>query len=75
MNQKEFLSRLADAIDYEGMIDVNQDVDSIAEWDSLGILSVIELLSDLGIKVNLDALQRVQNISELLEIAEHLIHE
>ena len=75
MNQKEFLSRLADAIDYEGVIEVNQDIESIIEWDSLGILSVIELLSDLGVKVNPDALQKVGNISELLEIVEHLIHE
>jgi acyl carrier protein len=75
VNQKEFLSRLADAIDYEGVIEVNQDLESIVEWDSLGILSVIELLSDLGIKVNPDALQKVDNISELLEIVEHLIHE
>lgn len=74
MNQKEFLSLLADAIDYEGVIDANQDVESIVEWDSLGILSVIELLSDLGIKVNPDALQKVENISQLLEIAEHVIH-
>ncbi len=75
MNQKEFLSRLADAIDYEGVIEVNQDLESIVEWDSLGILSAIELLSDLGVKVNPDALQKVENISELLEIVEHLIHE
>ncbi len=75
MNQKEFLSRLAHAIDYEGVIEVDQDVESIVEWDSLGILSVIELLSDLGVKVNPDALQRVEKISELLEIAEHVIHE
>ena len=75
MNQKEFLSRLADAIDYEGVIEVNQDIESITEWDSLGILSVIELLSDLGVKVNPDALQKVGNISELLEIVGHLIHE
>lgn len=75
MNQKEFLSRLADAIDYDGVIEANQDVESIVEWDSLGILSVIELLSDLGIEVNPDALQRVQKISELLEIVEHLIYE
>jgi acyl carrier protein len=75
VNQKEFLSRLADAIDYEGVIEVNQDIESIIEWDSLGILSVIELLSDLGVKVNPDALQKVGNISELLEIVEHLIHE
>jgi hypothetical protein len=75
VNQKEFLSRLADAIDYEGVIEVNQDIESITEWDSLGILSVIELLSDLGVKVNPDALQKVGNISELLEIVGHLIHE
>jgi hypothetical protein len=75
VNQKEFLSRLADAIDYEGVIEVNQDLESIVEWDSLGILSAIELLSDLGVKVNPDALQKVENISELLEIVEHLIHE
>ena len=75
MNQIEFLIRLADAIDYDGVIEANQDVGSIVEWDSLGVLSVIELFSDLGVKVNPSTLQKVENISQLLEIAEHVIHE
>jgi len=75
VNQIEFLIRLADAIDYDGVIEANQDVGSIVEWDSLGVLSVIELFSDLGVKVNPSTLQKVENISQLLEIAEHVIHE
>ena len=51
MNRLEFLTRLAEVLDHEGVIEANQEVESIPEWDSLGILSVIELLADLNLKV------------------------
>lgn len=75
MNKQEFLTRLAEALDHDGVIEANQKVESIPEWDSLGILSVIELLADLNIKVKPEALKEIQSIPELIEIARTAIDE
>ena len=75
MIKNEFLIRLAEAIDCEGVIEADQDIDSIIEWDSLGILSVIELLSEMKVKVSPETLQKIDNISQLLTIVGDQIHE
>lgn len=75
MNELEFLARLAEALDHDGVIEVNQSVESLPEWDSLGILSVIELFADLNIKVKPDALKEIQCITELVEVARKAIDE
>lgn len=75
MNKLEFLARLAEALDHDGVIEANQKVESIPEWDSLGILSVIELLADLDIKVKPEALKEIKSIPELIEIARAAIDE
>ena len=44
MKTDEFLKRVAEVLDYEGVILSEQELLTIDEWDSLGILSVMELL-------------------------------
>ena len=68
MNQNEFLVELADVLDYEDVILPDQDVATIDVWDSLGILSVMQLLSDIGIKIQVEKITEVQNINDLLQI-------
>lgn len=75
MNQKEFLSRLADTLDRDDTIEADQSVELIQEWDSLGILSVIGLLIDLDLKVDPMTIREIKNISQLLEIVKPTIHE
>ncbi len=68
MNQNEFLIELANILDYDGMILADQDVATIDVWDSLGILSVMQLLSDMGIKIQVEKITELHNINELLVI-------
>jgi len=68
MNQNEFLIELANILDYEDLIRPDQDVATIDVWDSLGILSVMQLLSDIGIKIQVEKITEMQNIDELLKI-------
>jgi acyl carrier protein len=68
MNQNEFLIELANILDYEDLIGPDQDVATIDVWDSLGILSVMQLLSDIGIKIQVEKITELQNIDELLKI-------
>jgi acyl carrier protein len=68
MNQNEFLIELANILDYEDLIRPDQDVATIDVWDSLGILSVMQLLSDIGIEIQVEKITELQNIDELLKI-------
>ena len=75
MNKTEFLLKLADVLDYDGEIQSNQDTSSIEEWDSLGVLSVIELLNDIGIKIDPVKIMEINNVSELLQIVQPVLKE
>ena len=68
MNENDFLVELANVLDYEGLILPEQYVATIDVWDSLGILSVLQLLSDLGIKIQVEKISEIQNIKDLLII-------
>ncbi len=68
MNKIDFLVKLADVLDHGDLIKEDQDVSTIDEWDSLGILAVLELLSDIGIKVQPEKINGIANIRDLLEI-------
>jgi acyl carrier protein len=69
MNQATFLKRLAEALDFSGELDPAQDLDSVDGWDSLGILSTIDLLSELGVEVSGEILGRAKLVAELIAVA------
>lgn len=75
MNKAEFLSKLADALDYDGIIRSDQDIASIEEWDSLGVLSVIELLNDMGLKIDPEKIMDLNNISSLIKLVEPVLED
>lgn len=75
MKTDEFLKRVAEVLDYEGVILPEQDLLTIDEWDSLGILSVMELLSDLNIGYDADKLGEISMVSELLAMASYMIND
>lgn len=73
MDKHTFLSKLAEILDYDGVITENQEVATIDVWDSLGILSVLEFMSEIGVKIETDDLYTISNISQILELANHKI--
>ena len=75
MKTDEFLKRVAEVLDYEGVILSEQELLTIDEWDSLGILSVMELLSDLNIGYDADKLGEISRVSELLAMASDVIND
>jgi acyl carrier protein len=74
MKTEEFLKRVAEALEYDGEITSNQDTLTIDGWDSLGVLSIMELLSDLDVKYDVEKLGQISNISELLETASEILN-
>jgi acyl carrier protein len=69
MNNVAFFARVAEALDYEGVIERGQELAALEMWDSLGILSIIDLLEEIGIEVDIDALSKLETTDELIALA------
>jgi len=68
MNQKIFLETIAEVLDHDGILVLGQDLDSIDEWDSLGILSVMGFLHDLKLKIDTEKMLELKKISDLVDL-------
>lgn len=69
MDSKTFLEKVAEALDYEEPITKGQSLDEIEMWDSLGILSIVDLLEELGTEIDIDALGEIETTDELIALA------
>lgn len=69
MNTDEFLDMICKALEIEeGSITLDDDVDTIEEWDSLGHLSIIEALDSLGIDTSQEENRNFDTIAKLVEL-------
>lgn len=69
MNTNEFLNMLCEALEIEeGSITLDDTVDTIEEWDSLGHLSIIAALDSLGIDTDKDEFRNFDTIAKLVEL-------
>jgi acyl carrier protein len=69
MNSADFLAKVAEALEYEGTLSMGQSLDDVDVWDSLGILSVVDLLEEIGAEVDIDQLSNLTTVDELIAIA------
>lgn len=69
MNSSEFLAKVAEVLDHDGELSKGQDLADIEVWDSLGILSVLDLLEEMGVELDIDALSDLQTTDELIALA------
>tara|TARA_B110000003_G_C16450375_1_gene457698 strand:+ start:308 stop:532 length:225 start_codon:yes stop_codon:yes gene_type:complete len=68
MNVKELLTSIAEAIEYEGELHLNQNIEDIEEWDSLGVLSIVSTMDDLSISINLEDLEEIKTVEEFVRL-------
>lgn len=69
MNTDEFLNIVCDALEIEeGSITLDDTVDTIEYWDSMGHLSIIAALDTLGIDTNREEFQNFDTIAKLVEL-------
>jgi acyl carrier protein len=68
MNVKELLSMVAEALDYEDELRLDQNIEDIEEWDSLGVLSIVSMMDDLSISINLDDLEEIRTVEEFVKL-------
>jgi acyl carrier protein len=69
MNSAEFLVKVADVLEYDGILSKGQSLEDIDVWDSLGILSVVDLLEEIGAEVDIEQLSNLVTTDDLIAIA------
>ena len=69
MGSLTFLARVSEAIDHDGILVPGQSFDGVENWDSLGILSIVDLLEEMGVEVDIDALSTVDTTDALIALA------
>ena len=68
MTVKELLTIVAEALDYEDELRLDQNIEDIEEWDSLGVLSIVSMMDDLSISINLDDLEEIRTVEEFVKL-------
>jgi hypothetical protein len=69
MTVDEFLAQLGDAIEAEQPLSLGQALDEAAVWDSLAVLSVVDLFEQIGAEADLDSIGRAQTTDDLIALA------
>lgn len=73
MTAEEFLQKVAAALDTPSELSTGQILEGVEGWDSLGILSILDLLEQQGVSVDIDDLRNAQTTDDLLKIASKVI--
>jgi acyl carrier protein len=69
LNIEEFLKVTAETLDYEEVINIDDRLEDIDMWDSLGVLSLVEMLDEMNISVELDRFEDLETIREFIALA------
>jgi len=68
MNVKEFLKLTSEILECESEIGIDDDIEDIDEWDSLGVLSIISMLDEMGITLALDQFENIETIKDYIDL-------
>ncbi len=66
MTQKEFLEKMVDILDYEGVLKMDTCLEEMEEWDSLSILSFLAEMTQYAKKsINAADVKKAKTIEDL----------
>lgn len=68
MSIKELLELVAETIEYEGELELDQKIEDIEEWDSLGVLSIVSMLDTIKITVDLEELSEISTVGDFVKL-------
>tara|TARA_X000001036_G_C20367692_1_gene679161 strand:- start:34 stop:258 length:225 start_codon:yes stop_codon:yes gene_type:complete len=68
MNVKDLLTIVAETIEYENELHLDQNIEDIEEWDSLGVLSIVSMMDDLSITINLEDLEQIKTVEDFVRL-------
>jgi|TARA_B110001469_G_C9594361_1_gene295076 acyl carrier protein len=69
LNIEEFLKVTAETLEYEEVINIDDRLEDIDMWDSLGVLSLVGMLDEMNISVELDRFEDLETIREFIALA------
>jgi len=69
LNIEEFLKVTAEALEYEEVINIDDRLEDIDMWDSLGVLSLVNMLDEMNISVELDRFEDLETIRDFIALA------
>ena len=68
MKLEEFLELVAEALDCEETLVVEDKVGGIEGWDSLGVLSIVSMLDGLGMPVELEKFEDIVTVQDFVTL-------
>ena len=68
MKLEEFLKLVAEALDCEDVIVLSDQVVDIEGWDSLGVLSIVSMLDNLGMSAELDKFEDIVTVQDFVTL-------
>ena len=73
MSLEEFLEGIAEALDTDAELSPETELESIDEYDSIGVLSLMSYLDELGIKAAPADFEKFRTVADLVELAKERI--
>jgi len=65
----EFIEKFKEALDIEGELDINVELEEFAEWDSMGYISMMSMLDEeYGKEVNANQLKACKTLADLYKL-------
>ena len=63
---KEFIEKFKEALDIEGELDINVELEEFEEWDSMGYISMMSMLDEeYGKEVDANQLKACKTLADL----------
>ena len=69
MSRDEFLELLEETIDCEDELSFDMELEEIAEYDSIAILSLMSMYDEMGVRVSPKDFEELKKVSDLLTLA------
>jgi hypothetical protein len=69
MTVDEFLKQLTQALERDELLRRGQDLGETGEWDSLAVLSVVDLFEQIGADADLDSIGEAKTTDDLIGLA------
>jgi acyl carrier protein len=73
MTKEVFLQEVAEALDTELTLDEDMRLEEIEEFDSIGVLSLMSLLDENGVKVSPADFEKLHTVGDLIALAQEAI--
>jgi len=65
----EFIEKFKEALDIEGELDINVELEEFEEWDSMGYISMMSMLDEeYGKEVDANQLKACKTLADLYEL-------